>query len=89
MFTCPAFTCEERHVCVANIANISSRCSDKLDQTKITGNKDVDNIQDSVNEGVSGQLGKGGLLNPVGEQSSKEVFTRSERGGKGENGGIK
>lgn len=67
---------------------ILSPCLDKLDQTKVTGNKDVDGVQDSVNEGVTGQLGKGGLLNPVGESSSKEVFTRSERGGKGDKGGL-
>jgi hypothetical protein len=53
----------------------------------VTGDKNVDKIQDGVNEGVGGQLGKGGLLEGVGNLGSKEVFTRSERGGKNEKGG--
>lgn len=57
-----------------------------MDKTKITGDKNVDAIQDGVNEGVTGQLGKGGLLEGVGNLTSKEVFTRSERGGKNEQG---
>jgi len=61
---------------------------DKLDQTKITGNKDVDNVQDTANKTATGQLEEGGLLNPVGKLTSKEVFTRSERGGKGDKGGA-
>jgi hypothetical protein len=61
---------------------------DKLDQTKITGVKGVDDIQEGVNKGVTGQLEQGGLLNPVGDKTSKEVFTRSERGGKGDKGGL-
>jgi len=59
-----------------------------LSQTKITGNKNVDAIQDGVNNSVAGQLGKGGLLEGVGNLTSKEVLTRSERGGKGEKGGV-
>lgn len=69
------------------LANTTSR-SDNLSKTKITGDKSVDAIQDGVNEGVGGQLGKGGLLEGVGSLGSKEVFTRSERGGKGESGGA-
>lgn len=61
---------------------------DKLDQTKVTGVKGVDDLQEGVNKGVTDQLGKGGLLNPVGDKTSKEVFTRSERGGKGDKGGL-
>ena len=57
-----------------------------MDKTKITGDKNVDAIQDGVNEGVTGQLGKGGLLEGVGNLTSKEVFTRSERGGNNESG---
>jgi hypothetical protein len=57
-----------------------------MDKTKITGDKNVDAIQDGVNEGVTGQLGKGGVLEGVGNLTSKEVFTRSERGGKNESG---
>jgi len=57
---------------------------DQLDKTKITGIEGVDKLQDGISSTVSGQLGKGGLLNPIGEASSKEVFTRSERQGKGD-----
>jgi hypothetical protein len=59
-----------------------------LSQTKITGDKNVDAIQDGVNNGIGGQLGKGGLLEGVGNLTSKEIWTRSERGGKGEKGGV-
>jgi hypothetical protein len=41
-----------------------------------------------MNKGITDQLGKGGLLNPVGKTTSKEVISRSERGGKGEKGGL-
>ncbi len=61
---------------------------DKLGQTKITGDKNVDAIQDGVNEGVGGQFGKGGVLEGVGNLTSKEVFTRSERQGKDDKGGY-
>ncbi len=59
---------------------------DNLDKTKIIGDKNVDAVQDGVNEGVTGQLGKGGMLEGVGNLTSKEVFTRSERQGKNEKG---
>lgn len=62
---------------------------EKLDETKAAGVKGVDDIQEGMNKGITDQLGKGGLLNPVGETTSKEVFTRNERGGKGEKGGLK
>ena len=65
-----------------------SKIPDNLAKTKITGDKNVDKIQDGLNEGVGGQLGKGGLLEGVGQLGSKEVFTRSERGGKNEKGGT-
>ena len=58
----------------------------EMDKTKITGDKNVDAVQDGVNEGVTGQLGKGGLLEGVGNLTSKEVLTRGERGGKNESG---
>jgi len=61
---------------------------DKMKSTKITGNKDVDAAQDDVAEGVGGQFGKGGLGEVAGDAAGKQVFTRSERGGKGEQGGI-
>ena len=57
-----------------------------MDKTKITGNESVDAVQDGVNKGVTGQFAKGGALEGVGNLASKEVFTRSERGGKNESG---
>lgn len=61
---------------------------DNLDKTKITGDKNVDAIQDGVNKGVTGQFQKGGALEGVGNLASKEVFTRSERGGKNDKGSF-
>lgn len=61
---------------------------DKLAQTKVTGNQDVDNAQDQVNDSVAGQLGKGGMGEVVGDAVSKQGANRAERGGKGEGGGV-
>ncbi len=55
---------------------------DKLG-THVTGDKNVNAIQDGVAEGVGGQFGKGGLLAPVGEGISKEGVNRAERGDTG------
>jgi hypothetical protein len=60
--------------------------TEELDKTKITGNEQVDNLQDGVNNLVGGQLGKGGLAQPIGDAFSKEGVNRAERGGKDENG---
>ncbi|KAH9859816.1 hypothetical protein IAQ61_011598 [Plenodomus lingam] len=57
-----------------------------LDKTKVTGISQVDNLQDGVNSLVSGQVGKGGLAQPIGDHLSKEAINRAERGGKDENG---
>ena len=46
----------------------------------------MDNLQDGVNNLVSGQVGKGGLLAPVGDAVSKEGINRAERGGKDDKG---
>lgn len=62
--------------------------TDELSKTKVTGDKNIDAIQDGVNEGVGGQFGKGGLLEGVGNLTSKEVLTRSERQGKDDKGGY-
>jgi hypothetical protein len=59
---------------------------ENLDKTKVTGIDQVDNLQDGVNNLVGGQLGKGGLAQPVGDAFSKEGINRAERGGKDENG---
>lgn len=60
--------------------------TDNLNKTKITGDENIDGVQDGVNKGVTGQFEKGGALEGVGNLTSKEVFTRSERGGKNESG---
>ncbi|KAJ9610723.1 hypothetical protein H2200_005500 [Cladophialophora chaetospira] len=60
----------------------------ELDKTKITGDKNIDAIQDGVNEGVTGQFKKGGLLEGVGNLTSKEVINRGERQGKNDKGGY-
>jgi len=59
---------------------------ENLDKSKITGIEQVDTLQDGVNGLVSGQVGKGGLAQPLGDAISKEGINRAERGGKDENG---
>ena len=59
---------------------------DELSKTKITGNKQVDNLQDGVNGLVAGQVGQGGLAQPLGDAVSKEGLNRAERGGKDDKG---
>lgn len=61
-------------------------CTDTLDKSKVTGVEQVDNLQDGVNNLVGGQVGKGGLLQPVGDTFSKEGINRAERGGKDDSG---
>jgi len=62
------------------------RSTDALDKTKVTGISQVDNLQDGVNNLVGGQVGKDGLLAPVGNAVSREGINRAERGGKDEKG---
>ncbi|KAF1360947.1 hypothetical protein EJ07DRAFT_114804 [Lizonia empirigonia] len=57
-----------------------------LDKTKVTGISQVDNLQDGVHGLVSGQVGQGGIAQPIGDALSKEGINRAERGGKDENG---
>jgi len=59
---------------------------DTLDKSKVTGIDQVDKLQDDVNSLVSGQVGKGGLLQPVGDFASKEGINRAERQGKDDKG---
>ncbi|KAG9647358.1 hypothetical protein KCU64_g10183, partial [Aureobasidium melanogenum] len=59
---------------------------DQLSKTKITGVEQVDNLQDGVNNLAAGQVGQGGLLQPVGDHLSKEGINRAERGGKDDKG---
>lgn len=60
--------------------------TDTLGKSKVTGVKQVDNLQDGVNNLVAGQVGQDGLLQPVGDALSKEGLNRAERQGKGEDG---
>ncbi|KAI9776372.1 MAG: hypothetical protein M1835_005533 [Candelina submexicana] len=51
---------------------------ENLKKTEITGNKDINKIQDSVAEGVGNQFGKGGIGEGIGSTLSKEGFNRAE-----------
>lgn len=62
------------------------RCAEQLDKTKVTNIEGVNKLQDDVNSLVSGQVGKGGLLQPVGDAFSKEGISRAERDGKDDKG---
>ncbi len=57
-----------------------------MDKTKVTGVEQVDTLQDSVNHTVGQQVGKGGVLQPVGDMVSQEGVNRAERGGKDDSG---
>ncbi|CAK7202956.1 hypothetical protein SEUCBS139899_005683 [Sporothrix eucalyptigena] len=59
---------------------------DTLSKTKVTGIKQVDTLQDGVHGVVSGQLGQGGLAQPVGDWVSREGVNRAERKGKDDKG---
>ena len=52
----------------------------------MTGVEQVDTAQDSVNNAVGQQVGKGGILQPVGDAASSEGINRAERGGKDDQG---
>ncbi|TVY81693.1 hypothetical protein LSUE1_G005681, partial [Lachnellula suecica] len=60
--------------------------TDTLDQTKVTGIKQVDQVQDDVHNLVANQVGPNGFLAPVGNLVSNEGITRAERGGKDDSG---
>ncbi|KAB8234034.1 uncharacterized protein BDW43DRAFT_274829 [Aspergillus alliaceus] len=59
---------------------------DTLNKSKVTGIKQVDQLQDDVHNLVGNQLGDNGLLSPVGKLVSKEGINRAERNGKDEEG---
>ncbi|MCJ1374100.1 hypothetical protein MMC20_005331 [Loxospora ochrophaea] len=61
----------------------SYTAKEQLKGTKITGDKNVDAIQDGLAEGVGGQFSSGGLLGGVGDLTSKEGVNRAERGDTG------
>lgn len=52
----------------------------------MTGVKQVDKLQDGVNNLVAGQVGQDGLLQPVGDAFSREGINRAERQGKDDSG---
>ncbi|KAF3937902.1 hypothetical protein ABW19_dt0209191 [Dactylella cylindrospora] len=58
----------------------------QLNKSKVTGVKQVDKLQDDVHNLAAGQVGKDGLLQPVGDLVSKQGINRAERGGKDEEG---
>jgi hypothetical protein len=60
--------------------------TENLDQTKITGNEQVDNVQDGLHGLVAGQLGQGGLAQPIGDLVSKQGINRAEQSGMDEQG---
>ncbi|RYP53966.1 hypothetical protein DL769_010426 [Monosporascus sp. CRB-8-3] len=61
---------------------------EQLNKTKVTGVEQVDNLQDGVHNLAAGQVGQGGLLQPVGDAVSKEGINRGERRGRDEQGGY-
>jgi hypothetical protein len=65
---------------------VSPFATDQLNKTKVTGVEQVDTLQDGVHNLTAGQLGQGGLLQPVGDLASKEGINRTERQGKDDKG---
>ncbi|KAB8217048.1 hypothetical protein BDV33DRAFT_177686 [Aspergillus novoparasiticus] len=59
---------------------------DTLNESKVTGINQVDQLQDDVHNLAGNQLGDNGLLSPVGKMVSKEGINRAERKGKDEEG---
>jgi len=49
---------------------------DSLSQTKVTGNKDVDGVQDNINEAAGNTFGKNGLAGGVGDVADKGLLSR-------------
>jgi hypothetical protein len=61
---------------------------DTLNKSKVTGIEGVDKLQDGVNNLVTGQVGQGGLGQPIGDLASREGVNRGERMGKDDKGGY-
>lgn len=49
---------------------------DTLSKTKFSGNKDIDGLQDGVNETAGNTLGKNGLAGGVGNVVDKNLLSR-------------
>ncbi|KAI8720154.1 hypothetical protein NCS52_00460100 [Fusarium sp. LHS14.1] len=71
-----------------NKASYATKGLENLNKTKVTGVEQVDTLQDGVNNLATGQVGQGGLLQPVGDMASKEGINRAERQGKDDKGGY-
>ncbi|KAH8881322.1 hypothetical protein GQ53DRAFT_629402, partial [Thozetella sp. PMI_491] len=69
-----------------NKASYATR--DNLNKTKVTGIKQVDTLQDGVHNLVAGQVGQGGIGQPIGDLASQEGVNRLERKGKDNKGGY-
>lgn len=61
---------------------------DTLSKTKVTGIQQVDTLQDGVHNLVTGQIGQGGIGQPIGDLASREGINRAERRGKDDKGGY-
>lgn len=72
----------------AEVLELTPSQTENLDKSKVTGIKQVDTLQDGVNNLVAGQVGQGGLAQPIGDMSSKEGLTRAERQGRDDKGGY-
>ncbi|KAI1111939.1 hypothetical protein F5Y14DRAFT_286990 [Nemania sp. NC0429] len=55
---------------------------DQLDKTKVTGVKQVDDLQDGANNLAAGLVGQGGILQPVGDTVSEGLKRADPRGTK-------
>ncbi|KAK3940882.1 hypothetical protein QBC46DRAFT_312613 [Diplogelasinospora grovesii] len=69
-----------------NKASYAAR--DNLDKTKVTGIKQVDTLQDGVNNLITSQVGQGGFAQPIGDMASREGINRAERQGRDDKGGY-
>lgn len=69
-----------------NTNKLTPLLTDTLNKSKITGIKQVDQIQDDVHNLVGNQLGENGLLAPVGKLVSTEGINRAERQGRDDKG---
>jgi len=64
----------------------SYTAKENLDKTKVTGIDQVDTLLDGVHGLVAGQVGQGGLAQPIVDLASREGINRAERGGKDNKG---
>jgi len=61
---------------------------ENLNKTKVTGIKQVDTLQDGIHNLVAGQVGQGGIGQPISDLVSREGINRAERKGKDDKGGY-